>query len=133
MYALSLFSVVLSAAFLSSATPLEKKDVWSPRVLYPHTGDTWIAGEHHNVTWDTSNPPSSVSNKGVIYLAEDGVVYEPCCPPTPELLADNVDLYAGRVVVQVPYVPTESDYQIVLFGDSGNLGSKFTIFNSGTV
>lgn len=44
---------LLSALTLSSAAPLnsEKRDVYSPPVLYPTTGTVWYSGQRHNVTW----------------------------------------------------------------------------------
>lgn len=44
---LSHFSVALPIA----EEPLEKRDVWTPAILYPNAGTTWYSGQRHNVTW----------------------------------------------------------------------------------
>ena len=41
-------------ALLASAA--QKRDVYSPRVLYPHTGTVWYSGQRHNVTWCAPPP-----------------------------------------------------------------------------
>ena len=53
------FTTALSAlalAFVSStsyvaAAPIDARDVWDPKVLYPHSGTVWKLGARHNVTW----------------------------------------------------------------------------------
>ncbi|KAG5634937.1 hypothetical protein H0H81_000269, partial [Sphagnurus paluster] len=60
----------------ASASPVNqaKRDVYTPPVLYPHAGTVWNVGERHNVTWDTSNPPKSITNKiGTIMLRKGGL------------------------------------------------------------
>ncbi|KAH9928511.1 uncharacterized protein BXZ73DRAFT_102350 [Epithele typhae] len=120
---LSVF-VTMLAAQGSSATPAaEKRDIWSPPVLDPHSGTAWISGERHNVTWDASNPPASVSNGATILLRLTGT-------PMPVILAENFDLHAGHVEITVPWVQTRDDYEVVLLGDSGNVSPAFTILES---
>ncbi|GJE98807.1 hypothetical protein PsYK624_150440 [Phanerochaete sordida] len=109
----------LAASGLSAAEPIEARDVYVPRVTYPHAGTVWYSGQRHNVTWDNSNPPATISNRAYIRLRADN--YE-----TPIVLARDFDLRAGRVEVTVPPVIT-GDYSIVLFGDSGNWGQDFQI------
>ncbi|KAJ7277492.1 hypothetical protein C8J57DRAFT_1466028 [Mycena rebaudengoi] len=95
-------------------------DVFVPRILTPAAGTVWESFQRQNVTWDTSNVPSTISNRGFILLASDGREF-------PFILALDFDLRAGFVELTVPHVIAGSDYQIVLFGDSGNLSPKFTI------
>ena len=52
---LFLFFALLGVFFqLVAALPvadLEKRDVYMPPVLYPHTGTVWYKNQRHNVTW----------------------------------------------------------------------------------
>jgi hypothetical protein len=125
------FTTLLLAAFSSvtvSASPvatLEKRDVFTPPVLYPHNGTVWKIGQHHNVTWDTSNAPAELSNPvGLILLRKAGET-------TPVILANNFSILLGRIEVTVPWVVDGADYSIILFGDSGNDSQDFTITGSG--
>jgi hypothetical protein len=103
------------------AIPLQARDVYVPQILYPHQGTVWCVGEQHNVTWDTSNPPAEITNKiGEVWLRKDGM--------TTVRLAYNFSILLGKISVQVPQVD-EGDYQVVLFGDSGNFSPLFTIKN----
>jgi hypothetical protein len=43
------------------------------------------------------------------------------------ILAQNFDPRKGSVNVTVPLVLNGTDYQVVLFGDSGNFSPAFTI------
>ncbi|KIP03163.1 hypothetical protein PHLGIDRAFT_78018 [Phlebiopsis gigantea 11061_1 CR5-6] len=105
---------------MAAAAPTsEKRDVYTPPVLYPHSGTVWYSGQKHNVTWDNSNPPKSISN-GAFILLRSGT-YE-----TPVVLAHDFNLRSGRVEVTVPDVITGT-FSIVLFGDSGNWSEDFTI------
>ncbi|KIP03165.1 hypothetical protein PHLGIDRAFT_111207 [Phlebiopsis gigantea 11061_1 CR5-6] len=104
------------AAAAPAAAP---RDVYSPPVLYPHAGTVWYTGQTHNVTWDNSSPPKSISNRAFILLRSGN--YE-----TPVVLAHDFDLRAGRVEVAVPEVITGT-YSVVLFGDSGNWSQDFLI------
>lgn len=47
--------------------------------------------------------------------------------PNLVILAENFSILLGRIEVTVPWVEDGSDYQIVLFGDSGNFSPTFTI------
>ncbi|KAJ7483990.1 hypothetical protein B0H11DRAFT_1658172, partial [Mycena galericulata] len=97
-----------------------KRDVFVPPILYPHAGTVWYSFQYHNVTWDTTGAPADISNEALLLLAKGGV-------EAPFILAEGFDLRLGRVTIQVPYVFAGADYQLVLFGDSGNLSPVFTI------
>ena len=43
--------VALAFASQTGAAPLEKRDIFSPPVLYPHSGTEWYHGQRHNITW----------------------------------------------------------------------------------
>jgi len=120
----SVLAAALSSAVASPVT-LENRDVFTPPVLYPHAGTVWTIGQHHNVTWDTSNHPVNITNKvGLILLRKADIA-------TPVILANNFDILLGRITVTVPWVVDGDDYQLVLFGDSGNFSHNFTITGSG--
>ncbi|CDO70317.1 hypothetical protein BN946_scf184843.g6 [Trametes cinnabarina] len=120
----------LAIAFLSSwvqfalSAPIasqEKRDVFVPPVLYPHAGTVWTKGQRHNVTWDTTDAPVNITNKvGTILLRKGDLT-------TPLVLAAGFDILLGRIEVTVPWVIPDSDYSVVLFGDSGNFSPEFTI------
>jgi len=118
------FVYLLLTSFLTVlAIPidLESRDVYVPPVLYPRQGTVWLVGEHHNVVWDTSNPPVNITNKiGQILLRKADLT-------TPLILADKFNILLGKIEVTVPWVQDGDDYQVVLFGDSGNFSPKFTI------
>ncbi|KAI0647635.1 hypothetical protein C8Q79DRAFT_907093 [Trametes meyenii] len=100
---------------------LEKRDVFVPPVLYPHAGTVWSKGQRHNVTWDLSNAPVNITNSiGTILLRKGDLA-------TPVVLAHGFNIRLGRIEVTVPWVVPDSDYSIVLFGDSGNFSPQFTI------
>ncbi|KAI0335807.1 hypothetical protein GY45DRAFT_1228101, partial [Cubamyces sp. BRFM 1775] len=112
---LSFFAVV-------SALPLAVRDVFVPPVTYPHAGTVWKVGQHHNVTWDTSNAPAQITNKvGKVVLAKGGIL------DNEHPLAKDFDILLGHIEVKVPNVEPGHDYTIVLFGDSGNDSAEFTI------
>ncbi|KAJ7049033.1 hypothetical protein C8F01DRAFT_1185930 [Mycena amicta] len=120
-------SIAAVAALLASAsaTPLTPRDVFVPPILYPHAGTVWTVGQRHNVTWDTSDAPVNITNgKGFIMLRKAGLT-------TPVILQNNFNIRLGRIEVTVPWVVDGSDYQLVLFGDSGNFSPNFTIQGSG--
>ncbi|KAJ3554890.1 hypothetical protein NM688_g2871 [Phlebia brevispora] len=119
----ALTAALLGLASLASAAPTatpEKRDVYSPPVLYPHAGTVWYSGQTHNVTWDNSNPPQNISNRAIIELRWNN-------QGLPIVLAHDFDLRAGRVEVQVPEVVTSDVFGITLFGDGGNWSQNFTI------
>ncbi|KAF9485511.1 hypothetical protein BDN70DRAFT_770384, partial [Pholiota conissans] len=100
---------------------LESRDVFVPPITYPHAGTVWKVGEHHNVTWDISDRPVNITNGvGQIMLRTGGLT-------TPVILASGFNILDARTTVVVPWVLNGNDYQLVLFGDSGNFSPKFTI------
>ncbi|KAI5119392.1 hypothetical protein M0805_005935 [Coniferiporia weirii] len=111
------------------AKPKEKRDVWTPAITSPVEGDIWMAGDTVQVTWSIENPPAQVTNPNgmVVLRTTNGFVQGPGGLAEP--LAGNFSLYDGSVNVQVPDVPSRDDYQVVLFGDSGNESPFFTIGN----
>ncbi|ESK95823.1 hypothetical protein Moror_12435 [Moniliophthora roreri MCA 2997] len=109
---------------LVTSAPLAKRDVFVPPVLYPHAETVWRVGDLHNVTWDTSNPPAQITNQnGSIVLAKNGRLLL----NNPGYLAKGFPILNGRQEIQVPNVEPGDDYTIVVFGDSGNHGERFTI------
>ncbi|KAJ7770295.1 hypothetical protein DFH07DRAFT_768803 [Mycena maculata] len=119
-FGLSLLFASMTALMLGAAGAPTKRDIFSPPILYPHAGTVWYSFQYHNVTWDTAGAPTTISNEALLLLASGGV-------EAPFILAKGFDLRLGRVQIQVPYVLANTNYQLVLFGDSGNLGPVFTI------
>ncbi|KII86653.1 hypothetical protein PLICRDRAFT_43293 [Plicaturopsis crispa FD-325 SS-3] len=116
------FLALLAMAF-AAPVQLGARDVFVPPVTYPHTGTVWKAGARHNVTWDTSNPPKQITNpNGTVVLAKAYRLKDLDHP-----LASGFSILDGRVEITVPDVAPGDDYEIVLFGDSGNYSQNFTI------
>lgn len=70
----SAFLFSISLATLNSAFPVGTRDVYAPPITYPHQGTVWYTGQFHNVTWNTSDPPSQITNPyGRIVLAKNGI------------------------------------------------------------
>ncbi|RDB15325.1 hypothetical protein Hypma_004770 [Hypsizygus marmoreus] len=115
---ISLFMTLVASA------PVSPRDVFVPPVLYPKAGTVWKVGSRHNVTWDVSNPPAQITNKiGRIVLAKGNLLIG-----LDEPLAEGFDILKGRQEVQIPKnTKPGNDYSIVVFGDSGNNGARFTI------
>ncbi|KAJ7625799.1 hypothetical protein FB45DRAFT_750205, partial [Roridomyces roridus] len=121
----AVFASLLVTALGAAATPLEGRDVFDPPVTSPTTGTVWVSGQTQTVTWDISNPPKEITDAvGMLVLVKDKVT-------TPLILAENFSILLGHIEVTVPLVFEGSDYQIDLFGDSGNLSQEFTITGSG--
>ncbi|KAH0832068.1 hypothetical protein J3R83DRAFT_12976 [Lanmaoa asiatica] len=103
---------------LAASLPLTQSamlDVWAPQITDPRSDTVWYIGTFATVSWDVSNPPSSITNpQGTIYLVKDGVI------DLQNPLVENFDILAGTVAFIVPDVPS-GIYQIDLFGDSGDL------------
>ncbi|KAJ7073395.1 hypothetical protein B0H15DRAFT_869183 [Mycena belliarum] len=116
----ALLSLCLAAA--AAATPLHLVilDVFVPRITAPAAGTVWTSRTQQNVTWDVSGAPASISNEALLMLRKGELT-------APFILAKGFDLRAGSLEITVPYVLTDSDYSLVLFGDSGNFGPVFTI------
>ncbi|KAF8888050.1 hypothetical protein BD779DRAFT_1470423 [Infundibulicybe gibba] len=119
---LALFaSVCMSSLANASPTVQEPRDVFTPQVLDPHAGTVWLVGQRQNVTWDTSKAPVNITNKiGRILLRKGGLT-------TPLILADGFSILLGKIEVTVPWVLDGDDYQVNLFGDSGDFSDFFTI------
>ncbi|KAI0714895.1 hypothetical protein C8Q76DRAFT_440184 [Earliella scabrosa] len=116
--ALGLFSQTAAAA---STGTVGTQDVYVPPVLTPNADTVWFTGRTYNVTWDTSDPPAQITNRyGRILLRKGDFT-------TPIFLASGFDILEGHVEVTVPLVVSGDDYQVVLFGDSGNFSPYFTI------
>lgn len=120
---------VFIAFFLSfiSAAPLDvslvARDVFVPPVLTPNSDSVWKIGTNQTVTWDVSNPPKRITNsRASIVLVKDGRL------DIDHPLATDLDVLCGSAVVLVPETVAPGDnYQIIVFGDSGNTGEPFSI------
>ncbi|KAJ7736576.1 hypothetical protein DFH07DRAFT_779647 [Mycena maculata] len=123
-FAVSNIFAFLSAAALAAvqATPLiSSRDVYAPPITYPHTDSVWLVGQTHTVTWNATNPPAQITNPiGTILLRKSNLT-------TPVIMQANFALVSGKATVKVPWVQDGDDYQLVLFGDSGNFSPYFTI------
>ncbi|TCD69261.1 hypothetical protein EIP91_008196 [Steccherinum ochraceum] len=107
---------------------LEARDVYSPRILDPRSTSVWVAGQSALVRWDTSDPPSSITNRNgklVLGYMDEHTANEHLFLDQP--LATNFDIMKGFQKVRVPQVPPGNNYIVVLFGDSGNRSPEFTI------
>ncbi|KAJ7133807.1 hypothetical protein C8R46DRAFT_923507 [Mycena filopes] len=110
-------ALAFAATALAGPTPL---DVFSPRVTFPTAGTVLVSKAATTITWDTTNAPVNISNKGLLMLRK-GVL------TAPFILAEGFDLRTGSLDITVPNVLADSDYEFVLFGDSGNFSPTFTI------
>ncbi|EJC98531.1 uncharacterized protein FOMMEDRAFT_96332 [Fomitiporia mediterranea MF3/22] len=121
----SFFSIVVAFFTVALSSPIQRRDVWVPKILYPRANIVWKSGFKHNVTWDTSSPPANVTNPtGRIQLRHNGTT-------SSTVLAEGFNLTDGRHEITVPFVSPGCDYQIVLFGDSGNFSPSFMIASEG--
>ncbi|KAJ2912625.1 hypothetical protein MD484_g7791, partial [Candolleomyces efflorescens] len=120
-----IFTILTFFSMLSLAAPIsEKRDVFVPPVLEPAAGTIWQKGSNETVVWDVSNPPAQITNKlGRIYLRS--VEQEIILLDQP--LATGFDILVGQQEVTVPTDLASGEYQVVLFGDSGNWGPVFNI------
>ncbi|KAJ7111221.1 hypothetical protein C8R44DRAFT_833281 [Mycena epipterygia] len=117
-------TLVAATVHAISLTAIETRDVFAPPITYPDAGTVWYVGQIQNVTWDTSDAPVNITNKiGRIMLRKDGLT-------TPLVLQDNFPILLGCIEVKVPCVEDGDDYQLVLFGDSGNFSPPFKIDNT---
>ncbi|KAK0203260.1 hypothetical protein DFS33DRAFT_1385610 [Desarmillaria ectypa] len=114
--------VALLAATASASVAPTRRDIFAPPITSPTTGTVWTVKTTQNVTWDTSNPPSPITdrNRSSIRLTKGG-------RQLPVVLADQFDIMLGSIEVEVPWVSEGDDYALILFGDSGNWGKTFTI------
>ncbi|KAJ7589537.1 hypothetical protein C8J56DRAFT_860222 [Mycena floridula] len=116
----ALLAVSANAAALSSRAA---NDVWDPKITSPVTGTVWVIGTRVNVTWSLDDEPANVSNGGKIVLRKAGKVTT-VGDLTP---AFNLKAADGFFELTVPVVIPGNDYEIILFGDSGNISEDFTI------
>ncbi|KLO05970.1 hypothetical protein SCHPADRAFT_705509 [Schizopora paradoxa] len=124
-------TAIAAIALLASYANAAALDVFVPPVLQPKTGASWTVGSVQNVSWDISNAPSQITNnQGLIALAQDGQIFTTQTGGLDNPLASGFDIRLGSILVTVPDVATASNYQIVLFGDSGNLSPVFAILQS---
>ncbi|KAJ7660356.1 hypothetical protein DFH06DRAFT_1089681 [Mycena polygramma] len=118
------FTTALSALMLAAvayAVPAPGPlDVFVPHITSPTQGAIWESKTQQTVTWSTMGAPANISNGAMIMLRKGTVT-------TPLILAKGFDLRSGSVDITVPYVLADSDYELVLFGDSGNYSPPFTI------
>ncbi|WFD28840.1 hypothetical protein MNAN1_003855 [Malassezia nana] len=119
------------ASAVASAVPgneasLQKRIVYSPKIVYPTAGTQWKVGDHVNVTWDVSRLPPQLKNAtGTIRLGH--IEGNDSNEHLADTLADEFLLRTGNVTFSVPKVDPRDDYVVVLFGDSGNHSPKFSI------
>ncbi|TFK75403.1 hypothetical protein BDN72DRAFT_516476 [Pluteus cervinus] len=120
----SIFNAAMTASIVFTSTyalPVSTRDVFVPPVLTPAEGAVWPIGSTQTVTWDVTNPPKQITNPvGRILLRQGGLT-------TNITLASGFDILLGTIDVTVPDVTPDSDYAIVLFGDSGNFSPDFII------
>ncbi|THU87093.1 hypothetical protein K435DRAFT_762862 [Dendrothele bispora CBS 962.96] len=115
---LALFSVTVNALPIGE---LHMRDVFVPPVTSPTADAVWAVGSVQTVTWNTTDAPEQITNPiGRIMLRKGGLT-------TNNTLADGFDILLGTINVTVPDVEPGDDYEIVLFGDSGNFSPVFEI------
>ncbi|KAF8904109.1 hypothetical protein CPB84DRAFT_1745939 [Gymnopilus junonius] len=118
-----IFTILATLSLVSGApVDLSLRDVFVPPVVLPNRESVWKVGSQQTVKWDVSDPPKQITNtKAKIILVTNGVLN------FDHPLADNLDVLSGITQVTVPNVDAGNDYQILVFGDSGNTGDFFTI------
>ncbi|KAF9046765.1 hypothetical protein BJ165DRAFT_1474145 [Panaeolus papilionaceus] len=116
-FVFSLFSFAFAAP-----VQLEQRDVFVPPVLMPNEHSVWKIGSKQTVTWDVTHPPKQITNsKAMIILAKNSYL------DIDHPLATGIDVMTGKAQITVPKVTPGNDYQIIVFGDSGNAGAFFSI------
>lgn len=123
----SLLFAILAFVSLVSGAPIElsQRDVFVPPVILPNSHSVWKVGTMQTVSWDVSGAPAQITNNKVkIVLVTNGLL------DLEHPLADDLDLFSGSHQVQVPTnLKPGKNYQILVFGDSGNTGPFFTVTN----
>ncbi|KAG9309259.1 hypothetical protein JVU11DRAFT_10742 [Chiua virens] len=126
MVLLSLLASTCSLLSLVSALPVAspvRRDVWDPPVTWPDASTVWVAGDTYNVTWSISNEPVNVTDSVGMVLLRHGVNADEVYT-----LAQGFPLNATAINVTVPAdVEPDTDWIIMLMGDSGNWSPQFTI------
>ncbi|THH04994.1 hypothetical protein EW145_g5119 [Phellinidium pouzarii] len=101
-------------------------------ILYPTENLVWKIGYTHHVVWDLNDEPAQITNPiGQVWLRKNGSTIATGPGSIDEPLASGFNLTDGRVLIRVPDVEVGCDYQLVLFGDSGNFSPKFIIAAEG--
>jgi len=121
----SIFSVLSFVSLIAGAPVyLSERDVFVPPVLQPNHESVWKVGTTQTVTWDVRNPPKQITNtNAMIVLVTDGLL------DMEHPLATGISVLRGTAQVVVPKVAPGKNYQILVFGDSGNTGEFFEIVN----
>ncbi|KAK0202478.1 hypothetical protein DFS33DRAFT_1384833 [Desarmillaria ectypa] len=120
LFITALFALLFPLSVLSAPVSVPR-DVYVPPVVLPGSGSVWAVGSTQTVTWDASKPPGQITNPtGSIRLRKANKTL-------PLILAEGFSILDGKAQVTVPSVEPGNDYRIVLFGDSGNWGTPFTI------
>ncbi|KAK7453223.1 hypothetical protein VKT23_011902 [Stygiomarasmius scandens] len=123
---IGLLLISLSMTVNSMPIGLQMRDVFVPPITSPTVNNTWPVGSIQTVTWDTSDAPEQITNPiGRILLRHNDL------SDTNHPIAEGFDILTGAVNVTVPDVEP-GDYQIVLFGDSGNFSPTFSIVSADT-
>ncbi|KAF8158541.1 hypothetical protein B0H34DRAFT_656283 [Crassisporium funariophilum] len=119
----TLLTILAFFSFVSGApVQLAARDVFVPPVISPNNKSTWKIGSTQTVKWDVTHPPKQITNTGVqIILVKAGKL------DMEHPLAVGKNVMEGSLSVTVPKVAPGSDYQVLVFGDSGNTGEFFTI------
>ncbi|KAJ7240628.1 hypothetical protein B0H12DRAFT_51643 [Mycena haematopus] len=119
MARLSALIPLIFAAAVHAVGPIPL-DVFVPSITYPTAGTVWVSKTQQTLTWDASNAPPSISNGALLMLRQNNRT-------SPFILAKDFDLRAGSLEITVPWVLSADNYELVLFGDSGNFSPVFTI------
>ena len=65
---LALVSSLSAVAVVNAASEV----IFDPTITSPTSATVWTVGTKVNVTWDTSNAPSQISNEGEVTLDQSG-------------------------------------------------------------
>jgi len=134
---MNFFLVTLFSLFLAiqasplSFAPRAQLDVYDPTITSPNKSTTWCIGGTETVTWKTDDAPALISNRASISLR--GPFASTNDSPTSlwVQLAKDFDLRSGSQEVVIPSNTKAGQYEIVLFGDSGNNSDLYLIMPCG--
>jgi len=88
----------------------------------------WTIGTKLNVTWSLADEPVNITNGiGMVILAKSQIRFNDAPGGFQDPLASGFDIRLGTIEITVPDVTPADDYEVVLFGDSGNISQDFTI------
>ena len=70
-----MFSKTALLAFVSAfaAVNAASEVIFNPTITSPTASTVWTVGTQVNVTWDTSNAPSQISNQAQVTLDQGGI------------------------------------------------------------